>query len=99
MGLAERRDDGGLPFRRKHRLERELGDALLAARLPDRGRRAFAAEERARALGVPGAALVTTDTPCAGFEQRSAHGIECLAGYENDELAVHGVTEPSPCVT
>ena len=89
MRVAQRRDDGVLPLRREDRLEPELGDALLPPRLPDRRRRARAAAERARALGVPGAALVVADPPRAGGEERVAHRVERFARHEDDELAVH----------
>ena len=88
----ERRHDLVLKLGRKNRLEPELGDPLLAARPPHARRRPLAAEERARALRVPGAALVVADPPGPGLEERVAHVVERLPRDEHDELAVHANT-------
>src|SRR5579862_2234373 len=95
MRLAQRRDNGVLPLRREDGLEPELGDALFPSGLSDVGRRARAAEERPRPLGVPGASLVEADLPRTGGEERLAHRVERLARDEDNELPVHAASASS----
>src|SRR2546423_10332012 len=97
MGAAQGRDHLVVARRREDRLEPELRDTLFPARLTDRWRSALAAEERAGARGVPGAALVVADPPGAGLEERVADGVERLLRHEDDELSllsVHVCTPP-----
>src|SRR5207249_7652981 len=63
---AKRLHDLDLTLFGKDGLEPQLGDALFAALLSDDGVGALAAEEGARALRVPGAALVLADPARAG---------------------------------
>jgi hypothetical protein len=89
--LAERRNDLRLALDRVDRFQPQLGDALLATRLPDRRIRAFAPQERACALSVPGTPLVAADPARAGSEERLSHGVERFSWDEHDELAIHGL--------
>src|SRR5205823_875704 len=84
---AQRPDDVLLALDGIDGLEPELRHPLLAPALADRRARRLATEERARALGVPRAALVLADPARAGREDRVAHGVERLGRHEHDELA------------
>src|SRR5262245_43294602 len=77
------------------RLQAELRNALLPPTLADGRRRALAAEERPRALGVPRAALVLADPPGAGREDCVAHRVQSLRRDERHELAAHRLVTQS----
>ena len=88
MRPAQRCDDFLLPFLRKHRLESQFGDALLAPGFAACRSRSLAPEEGPRALRVPGAVLVLTDASGTRLEERVSDGVEGLTRNEDDELAV-----------
>src|SRR4051812_22407493 len=69
-------------------LDAQLSDALLAAHLADRRRRALLRQERPGAGRVPRAALVVSDPPRARTEDRIARRFESLARHEPDELVL-----------
>ena len=87
MCAPERGDDVVVAFGRKDGLEPQLGHALLAPHLADRGMSPGKRTKCACTRRVPGAALVLADAPGARVEERVAHGVEGLGRDEDDELA------------
>jgi hypothetical protein len=89
MGSAKRSHDLGLQLGRIDGLQAKLGNAPLPLRRTYARLRALSAEEGSNPFSVPGAALISPDTPGAGGEECLAYVLQRLGRNKDDQLSVH----------